>query len=63
MSEDFTFALMFGVVIGAMLLIIFVALFGGGFLVSAQYNYTRCITDGAPKERCIETYLLPKDKP
>lgn len=29
----------------------------------AQSNYLRCLTDGAPKERCIEIYLLPKDKP
>ena len=28
-------------------------------LKTAHASYTRCITDGAPPDNCVKTYLLP----
>lgn len=31
-------------------------------LKEAQASYTRCVTDGAPPDNCVKTYLLPKEE-
>lgn len=32
-------------------------------LNEAQFDYTRCVADGAPRDTCIKNYLLPEEKP
>lgn len=31
-------------------------------LQTAQYHYTRCLSDGGTPQHCAQTYLLPKEE-
>lgn len=33
----------------------------GAFYEDAAQNYQRCLSDGAPRDTCLENYLLPKE--
>ena len=53
--------LLVGSSIGVWVMIVGVELFKGGTLDKAQTAYKHCVQDGAPKQSCIDRYLLPKE--
>ena len=58
-------------VAGAIFVTFVVSFAGGSFLIGwldgmslrvAQAQFNRCVDDGAPRDKCIEKYLLPTEQ-
>lgn len=50
-----------GVVLGAVCGFVFTVLTTPTTLLYAQNDYLRCVKDGAPADKCLTIYLMPKE--
>jgi hypothetical protein len=58
MSEGF--GVFLGLMVGAILGMLFLILFRPPSLQGAQYKYLECVKLGAPEQNCLKAFLLPQ---